>query len=134
MSFEEGFSGSTRNESFIRHLARFIGETVIVFTTSGGESGEGFTGTLLAVNCDFIRLVIEKGSAPTIPFEDDDDDDDDWGRDDNNGYNEGSSYGNNGSCRNNNDERRRHRHCCTRTGAVADIPIDKIAAFVHNAE
>ncbi len=99
-----GFSG---NEFFINHIRKFIGETVTIFTTSGGESGSGFTGVVLAVNCDFVRLVIQRGSAPSNPL----------------------------GMRNNNDEcngRKKDRDCCNRVGAVVDIPIDRIASFVHN--
>lgn len=109
-------SGNLGNEFFINHIRRFIGETVTVFTTSGGESGEGFTGVVLAVNCDFVRLVLQQGSAPTNPFEDDEDEDED------------DCYGRG----NNNRRRRRHRRC-QKVGAVVDIPINRIAAFVHNA-
>lgn len=106
-----GNNGNLGNEFFINHIRKFIGETVTIFTTSGGVSGSGFTGVVLAVNCDFVRLVLEQGSAPTNPFGnlgEDEDDDDNCGR------------------------RRRRRHC-QRVGAVCDIPIDRIASFVHNA-
>ena len=97
-----GFSG---NEFFINHIRKFIGQTVTIFTTSGGNSGSGFTGVVLAVNCDFVRLVIQMGSAPTNPL-------------------------NNNSCY---DDGGYDRDCCYRVGAVVDIPIDRIASFVHNA-
>lgn len=92
------------NQFFNCHIRKFIGETVTVFTTSGGASGDGFTGVLLAANCDFIRLVVRKGSAPDYPI--------------------GGNF---------NRYRRHHDHCCYRAGAVIDIPIDMIAGFVHNA-
>ncbi len=101
-------SGFIGNQFFINHLRKFIGETVTVFTSSGGESGSGFTGVLLAVNSDFIRLVIKKGSAPTDPLNKD--------------YEYDECY-----------EGRKHRECCNKVGAVVDIPIDRIVAFVHNA-
>lgn len=121
-------NGFNNNQALARHIAEFIGETVIIFTTSGGASGAGFTGVILAVNCDFVRLVTSQGTAPTTPlnpFEDDDDD---------NGLENNDLYGNNGdynrNCRRDRDDDRR---CCPNVGAVADIPIDKIVAFVHNA-
>jgi hypothetical protein len=41
-----------------------IGETVTIFTTSGGQSGSGFTGVVLAVNPCFVRLITHIGPAP----------------------------------------------------------------------
>jgi hypothetical protein len=121
-------NGNNNNLALARHIAEFIGETVIIFTTSGGQSGSGFTGVILAVNCDFVRLVTSQGSAPTIPmnpFEDDDNDDFE-----NNGISDDDYYGNNSrNCRRDRDNDR----CNTKVGAVADIPIDRIVAFVHNA-
>lgn len=40
-------------------LKTFIGETVIVYTTSGGITGAGFTGVLILVNECFIRLLFQ---------------------------------------------------------------------------
>lgn len=103
--------------NLVAHLANYIGETVTIFTTSGGESGSGFTGVLLSVNNCFVRLLSQIGPAP------------------------GCALGN----------------CCTGTptgrvgagfiggqtgrftcgfntvGAVTDIPVSRIASFVHNA-
>ena len=102
--------------NFVKHLEEFIGETVTIFTTSGGESGSGFTGVLLAVNNCFVRLIAQIGTAPGCalgnccnPH----------GRDRIDGVtgdNEGRF-----TCRGN------------RIGSVVDIPVDRIAAFVHNA-
>ncbi len=111
MSFNNGLS----NESFVCHIRRFIGETVTVFTASGGISGSGFTGVILAVNCDFVRLVTDQGSAPTSPIEPIYDE-----CDCNGNYNNSGNY----------ERERRH---CYNVGSVTDIPIDKIVAFVHNA-
>jgi hypothetical protein len=99
--------------NFVNHLADYIGETVTIFTTSGGESGSGFTGVLLSVNNCFVRLIAQIGTAP------------------------GCALGN--CC---NPHRRDGfrgeddgRFTCRggRLGAVVDIPISKIASFVHNA-
>lgn len=105
---------------FAADLARHIGQTVTIFTTSGGESGRGFTGVLASVNCDFVRLITDIGPAPgcalgnccdvernrgTESFEDD------------------VRFGN-------------RRIDCNRPnglGSIVDIPIDRIASFVHNA-
>lgn len=96
-------------------LSRFFGETVTVYTTSGGESGQGFTGVLISINPGFIRLLSDIGPAPACAL---------------------------GSC----CKQKHHRNCgeeetqtdrlhCNlrNVGAVVDIPINRIAAFVHNA-
>ncbi|MBH1939394.1 hypothetical protein I5677_00640 [Mobilitalea sibirica] len=54
--------------SLVRHLYEFIGQTVTIFTTSGGPSGCGFTGVILAVNCNYVRLVTQQGTPPTSPL------------------------------------------------------------------
>jgi hypothetical protein len=97
------------NDNFVKHLCKFIGETVTIFTTSGGESGRGFTGVVLSVNHCFVRLITQIGPAPGcalgnacsgLPGRCDCQCDGDW-------YN--------------------------RVGSVTDIPVDRIASFVHNA-
>lgn len=111
-----------RERDIVRGLARYLGETVTVYTTSGGDSGAGFTGVLIAVNWDFIRLLSDIGPAPACAlgsccskkkcchdFDDNDDFDDD------------SNQNNRINCG------------LRTTGAVVDIPINRIAAFVHNA-
>lgn len=112
----------------INDLARHIGQTVTIFTTSGGQSGRGFTGVLASVNCDFVRLVTNIGPAPGCALGSCCDDRDhhrncDCDRDrDNN--------------RDMDRDRDRDRFDCTGRrglGAVVDIPADRIAAFVHNA-
>jgi hypothetical protein len=115
-------------ESFLRHLTEFIGETVIIFTTSGGVSGCGFTGVLTAVNCDYVRLVTQQSTSPTCPI--------------NNspccgelGNTLGNNFNNNNDydeCNANGGYNRRPYPIYT-VGSVCDIPIDKIAAFCHNA-
>lgn len=49
-------------------LARYIGETVTIFTTSGGLSGSGFTGVLIAVNCEFVKLITQIAAPPACPL------------------------------------------------------------------
>ena len=45
-------------------LANYVGETVTIFTSSGGQSGSGFTGVILAVNPVFVRLLSRIGPPP----------------------------------------------------------------------
>lgn len=94
----------------LEELRRFIGQTVTVFTTSGGASGCGFTGVLLRVNSSFITLVNRIGTPPGNPLSEI-------------------------ICpdrRNGNDRDMGEMPVFT-VGSVLDIPIDRIAAFVHNA-
>jgi len=88
-------------------LCQHIGETVTIYTTSGGPSGGGFTGVLMSVNNCQARLVIRRGPTPCCAIGDGCcDREDDFGSD----------------------------KCQDRCfGAVADIPLDRIACFVHNA-
>ncbi|MGE5633083.1 MAG: hypothetical protein ACM3TR_18600 [Caulobacteraceae bacterium] len=98
---------------FFELLAAFTGETVTIFTTSGGESGSGITGVILAVNPCFVRIVTHIGPAPACAL--------------GNccspvvtgGY--GGMMGGYGG------------GVVRTVGSVADIPLDRIVAFVHNA-
>ena len=94
-------------ESMVEGLCRYIGQTVTVFTTSGGLSGEGFTGILLSADCRVVRLLSEMGAAPACPL--------------------GSSCSGGGWQNNCNGFRGNP------FGSVAIIPTRCIAAFVHNA-
>ena len=101
--------------SLLEHMSRFIGETVTIFTTSGGASGCGFTGILLGINPCFVRLVDRFGSPPSNPLSE-------------------SICGDMemderpcGSYRKKNHEN------VFMVGSVCDIPVDKIAAFCHNS-
>jgi hypothetical protein len=116
------------SDNFVDHLKRYIGETVTIFTTSGGQSGQGFTGVVLAVNDCFVRLITRIGSAPGCAL----------GNACNNNYNRVGGYSNNRCCD------RDYNNCyCNKNynsgsynhtlGSVTDIPIDRIASFVHNA-
>lgn len=98
--------------SFASHLAKFTGQTVTIFTTSGGISGSGFTGVLMSVNSDFIRLLTKIGSAPSCSIS--------------------------SSCSNFSDnDLNRHSNSCNsknyNRGSVVDIPISSIVSFVHNS-
>jgi hypothetical protein len=92
----------------LQELDRFIGQTVTIFTTSGGASGCGFTGVLLFVNPCFVTLVNRIGTPPSNPL------------------------GESNIC----DRREMHHgdnHNYYTVGSVTDIPVDKIASFCHNA-
>jgi hypothetical protein len=104
--------------SIVADLQRHLGQTVTIFTTSGGESGDGFTGILASVNNNFVRIITQIGPAPGCALGNCCDE----RRDREFGF-EGTELGGQGraSCRVRN------------LGSIVDIPIDRIAAFVHNA-
>lgn len=102
---------SDMNDCLKEKLCRYIGQTVTIFTTSGGRSGSGFTGVLAAVSDNCVKLITDIGAPPNCPiggpcapcsqpyF----------------GFGRGG-----GNCRN-------------WLGSVTEIPICKIAGFTHNA-
>ncbi|KUO74627.1 MAG: hypothetical protein APF77_23225 [Clostridia bacterium BRH_c25] len=103
--------GSNFTGNFFDLLSNFIGETVTIFTTSGGDSGSGFTGVILSVNPCFVRLVTHIGPAPGCALGN--------ACDGYGGYGMGG-YG--------------VAHGQVRTvGSVTDIPLDRIVAVVSNA-
>lgn len=104
-------------------LCRFIGQTVTIFTTSGGASGCGFTGVLLRVNPCYVTLVNRLGTPPANPLSEVVCGNRRWG-------NDGRDNGRDG-CR---DGGRDYDDRPVYTvGSVCDIPVDRIAAFCHNA-
>ncbi|MFV0341723.1 MAG: hypothetical protein ACK5JH_02370 [Anaerocolumna sp.] len=111
-----------RNQTLKDHICEFIGETVTIFTTSGGVSGCGFTGVLLSVNCDFCRLVTHQGSAPVNPI----------GGAFSSCCSDLNNYNNNGNG-NSNCNNYNNNYPYYSVGSVCDIPLCKIAAFCHNA-
>jgi hypothetical protein len=113
MSYNYNGGNYSGNQSLREHMMRFIGQNVLIFTTSGGQSGSGFSGVLLAVNCDFVRLLNSQGTPPTCPISDVCDDDD---------YNGVGAMG-----------MGMGRRSGIRTGSICDIPIDRIVSFCHNA-
>jgi len=96
-------------------MSRFIGQTVTIFTTSGGPSGCGFTGVLMSVNPCFVRLSTQQGTPPANPLSQSicSKPGEDFG-----------PAGRGGSLQ--------HPPYFT-VGSVCDIPVDKIASFCHNA-
>ena len=120
--------------TFINDLARHIGQTVTIFTTSGGQSGRGFTGVLISVNCNFVRLVTQLGSAPGCALGNCCDEENNNHRHDRNNDNVLGIE----ECEEESpvrEDRDRNRFDCTgRTlGSIVDIPVNRIAAFVHNS-
>ncbi|MDR3091691.1 MAG: hypothetical protein LBU36_05825 [Clostridiales bacterium] len=48
-------------------LFRYLGQTVTIFTTSGGISGSGFTGVLAGICDGTVKLITDIGAAPACP-------------------------------------------------------------------
>ncbi|MBC7958973.1 MAG: hypothetical protein H7X94_03815 [Vallitaleaceae bacterium] len=102
-------------------LCRYIGQTVTIFTTSGGVSGLGFTGVLISANDCFVRLIARIGAAPECPV--------------------GSNctgplrggFGNGGGCGYGDGYGNGLNSFGNGLGSVVVIPTDRIASFVHNA-
>lgn len=59
-----GGGGGYTGGNFTALLSQYIGETVTIFTASGGQSGAGFTGVILSVNNIFVRLLTRIGPPP----------------------------------------------------------------------
>ncbi len=54
--------------TIVESMFRYVGQTVTIFTTSGGLSGSGFTGVLLTVDCNVVRLLCDIGAPPACPI------------------------------------------------------------------
>jgi len=59
-----GIGGIGFGSSYAQLLASYIGQTVTIFTASGGQSGSGFTGVVVSVNEVFVRIVTRIGPPP----------------------------------------------------------------------
>lgn len=117
-----GSHSEVRGSSFTAYMREFIGDTVTIFTTSGGASGFGFTGVILSVNSNFVRLMTEQGMPPVHPLADN------VLADFDGGGRIGSGIGRTGNIGKGNDTGPSHS-----VSSVVDIPIDRITAFTHNA-
>ena len=84
-------------------LKRLVGQTVTIYCTCGGCSGSGFTGVVICVDDNVVKLITRVGSAPTCAL--------------------GSPCC--GPCN------RNYGGCCL--GSVTSIPLCNIAAVVENA-
>jgi len=121
-------------EFLVESMARYIGQTVTIFTTSGGLSGNGFTGVLAGICDGCVKLITDIGAPPACPV----------GSSCCGGFpvfeGEGRGEVGLGMCR--------RGGCCGRggrgrggmgfggwnwLGSVTQIPICKIASFTHNA-
>jgi len=140
-------------EFLLESLGRYVGQTVTIFTTSGGLSGNGFTGVLAGICGCTIKLITDIGAPPACPIGSSC-----CGGYFDNGFEEVEEFagvgmapglcGLMGRCRNNcgcgcgcggrGRGRGRGRGWgmgwgSNWLGSVTEIPIDKIASFTHNA-
>ena len=101
-------------------MEKYIGQTVTIFTTSGGMSGCGFTGVLLGVNECFVKLITQIGPAPGCAI---------------GNACSGTPYANGMGCMGNNDNMGNMNNVnpISSVGSVTDIPICSIACFTHSA-
>ena len=53
-------------EFLVESMSRYLGQTVTVFTTSGGLSGNGFTGVLAGICNGCVRLITDIGAYNQI--------------------------------------------------------------------
>ncbi|PKM51035.1 MAG: hypothetical protein CVV02_08870 [Firmicutes bacterium HGW-Firmicutes-7] len=105
-------------------LCKFIGQTVTIFTESGGLSGSGFTGILIAANDCFVKLIAKIGAAPDCPVGSTCGIPPRLGFGGYGGFGGGCGYGYDGIGAN---------LAYGGLGSVVVIPTDKIVSFVHNA-
>jgi len=54
-------------DSLVESMLRYVGQTVTIFTESGGLSGAGFTGILACVDGRSVRLITSIGAPPACP-------------------------------------------------------------------
>jgi len=128
----DGLNNSGCNDNISHLLCKYIGQTVTIFTKSGGQSGCGFTGVILGVNDCFVRLITSIGPAPGCALGNA------CGNNNGNGMNnmmDGYDHGNgNGyGCGFNQYGNHGNGTPVYNVGSVTDIPINSIASFVHNA-
>lgn len=98
MNYGFGYHGDMEND---------FGQTETIFTTSGGQSGSGFTGAAISGGHDYTRLVNQIGAAP------------------------GCALGN--CCSGFNDRNSNGLNCGGNMfGVIVDIPNDRRAAIVRN--
>jgi len=124
-------------------LSKHIGETVTIFTKSGGQSDAGFTGVILSVNDCFVRLITRIGPPPACslgnactnfnvdhgydyknPF---------GSYDCGHGYGKGHGYIQPASELGTVSAGGWNGYPVYTVGSVTDIPISAIVSFVHNA-
>jgi hypothetical protein len=110
----------------VDNMARHIGQTVTIFTTSGGLSGSGFTGVLAGICGGCVKLITDIGAPPACPVGSSccGGVGDGWGGGWGGGWGRGM-----GMCGGGCGGGGRWNWL----GSVTQIPIERIAGFTHNA-
>ena len=131
---------SSCNDNICHLLSKYIGQTVTIFTKSGGQSGCGFTGVILGVNECFCRLITSIGPAPGCALGNacgnmgmHNGMHNGMNNDMMDGCDHGNGYGNMYGCGFNQYGNYGNGTPVYNVGSVTDIPINSIASFVHNA-
>jgi len=129
-------AGPIIGSNFAALIGNYIGETVTIFTSSGGQSGAGFTGVVLSVNNVFVRMITRIGPPPGCSL-----------GNACTGFEVGYGYGG-GACGTGYGEGYGggpagavgaigaggwNGYPVWTVGSVTDIPIASIVSFVHNA-
>ncbi|PYG87151.1 hypothetical protein LY28_02287 [Ruminiclostridium sufflavum DSM 19573] len=109
--------GLSLNGDLVCAMKKYIGQTVTIFTTSGGMSGCGFTGVLLGVNECFVKLITQIGPAPGCAI---------------GNACSGTPYASGMGCMGGNSNMNNGNPIGT-VGSVTDIPVCSIACFTHSA-
>lgn len=112
-------------------MSRYVGQTVTIYTTSGGLSGSGFTGVLVAVDCNCVRLLCDMGSAPSCPIGSSCSGY--YGLNGNYGGCGSYGWGNSGNRYTSNVSGSFNGYYGKPLGAITEIPMCSIACFTHNA-
>ncbi|MDR1664500.1 MAG: hypothetical protein LBR83_06245 [Clostridiales bacterium] len=110
-------------DCLVESMLRYIGQTVTIFTTSGGLSGNGFTGVLAGISCGVAKLITDIGAPPSCPIGSACD-----GAACSCGDPCSDQLGLRGGC-----GKRLGRGGFNWLGSVTEIPIDRIASFTHSA-
>ena len=121
-------------EFLVESMTRYLGQTVTIFTTSGGLSGNGFTGVLAGICNGCVRLITDIGAPPSCPigsaccggfFGG-------MGVEEEVGF-AGVGMCARGGCCGGRGGRGHGRGRWNWLGSVTEIPICKIVSFTHNA-
>jgi hypothetical protein len=106
---------SSWEQYMANNLKKFVGQTITIFTVSGGTSGSGFTGVLMDIDLGIISLLSQISSPPACSL-----------GNTSTGFGTQTLFG----FRNPSSVQSKSPHS---VGSITEIPIKYIAAFVHNA-